>query len=92
MSIESGKFVCRECNSRLRASELLMAAHPFQAGEMVLGCPRCQDIGPFDPICDEHDCWDFTCAGTPTADGYRMTCYRHRPRAEELAAAQSTRP
>jgi hypothetical protein len=92
MSTEPGKFVCRECNSRLRASELLMAAHPFQQGEMVLGCPRCKDIGPFDPICDQAGCWNLTCAGTPSPAGYRLTCHQHVPRCEESAERQSALP
>ncbi len=30
-------------------------------------------------LCDEPDCYDSVCCGTPTPDGYRNTCYEHKP-------------
>lgn len=30
-------------------------------------------------ICDEPGCLEFVSCGTPTANGYRSTCTRHRP-------------
>jgi hypothetical protein len=36
-------------------------------------------VKAFAGLCDEPGCYDPVSCGTPTPDGYRNTCYEHKP-------------
>jgi hypothetical protein len=77
------KLVCCNCGWRGSEETLLRAANPFDATDTVRGCPECKGVEQFEAACDEPDCWEPVCAGTPTANGYRVTCGAHVPGAEK---------
>jgi hypothetical protein len=33
-------------------------------------------------VCDEPGCWSPVTCGTPSTEGYRSTCRKHKPREE----------
>ncbi len=76
---DAGKVVCKECNRPMREADLLTAPNPFKPGETLRGCPHCKQPVGFLGVCDEPGCWDIVSCGTPTPEGYRVTCHKHRP-------------
>lgn len=42
--------------------------------------------------CDEPDCREQVTCGTPTPDGYRSTCFDHRPIREAISKAMNDEP
>lgn len=73
------RWRCRACNARLHTEELLHAPSPFDAADILTGCPRCKrcDDG-FSEMCDEPGCDTDASCGWPTDDGgYRRTCFEH---------------
>lgn len=75
------KIVCNDwrCGWHGMESEMLTAPNPFVEGETISACPKCKDVNCLLYACDEHECWDEATCGTPTPDGYRSTCGKHRP-------------
>ena len=67
------------CDWKGDDSEMLRAPHPFDLADEVVGCPNCKDIGTLAEVCDEPGCWEVSTMGTPTGEGYRRTCFNHRP-------------
>lgn len=78
MTPEKDKVICRTCEWRGRQSEMLQAPSPFDAEDALLGCPQCKEVNCLYPACDEPECWQVVCCGTPSHDGYRATCSKHR--------------
>jgi hypothetical protein len=76
------KCSAHRCDWRGQDDELLKAQNPFDADDIVIGCPKCKSIDSIVCVCDEDGCWDPGTCGTPTPDGYRNTCWKHRPNAE----------
>ena len=74
------KMICDECNWRGTAGELLSATNPFDTSDTFCGCPQCKQINVISEACDEPNCWKYSSCGTPTAEGYRRTCYEHMPK------------
>jgi hypothetical protein len=58
--------------------ERLIAPNPFDATDIVIGCPKCKTIGEFCLICDEEGCWNGYSIGHPNDTGkYRQVCGEH---------------
>jgi len=76
---EEDKVICGECQHRYRVSESLRSDHPFEAGEIVHGCPRCKSISCDLAVCEQPGCWAKVSCGTPTENGYWSTCGKHQP-------------
>jgi hypothetical protein len=73
------KAKCTECNWIGQDNNLLSAPNPFNASEIIRGCPDCKSIESCNLVCDELGCKDFASCGTPTKNGYRHTCWKHMP-------------
>ena len=78
--IEKGKVVCNKCYWQGQEEELLKAPNPFDKDEILLGCPICFGVDCFEYICDEKGCTLRRSCGTPSEEGYRHTCYKHKPK------------
>ena len=74
------RYKCDECGRVTTEDALLSAEHPFDAEDVVYGCPQCKSINCFSRVCDEPGCEDIATGGRPTPEGYRQTCWDHRPR------------
>lgn len=77
--IDSVKLVCQECDWCGPRGDRLVASNPFDSIMAVYGCPACKAVNCFRVACDEDGCWELVTCGTPTDDGYRSTCSKHRP-------------
>ena len=76
------KTICGDSDCRWRgdASDMLFAPNPFDpTGDALEGCPDCLGVNTIVTACDEPNCWKETTCGTPTRDGYRLTCGEHQP-------------
>lgn len=82
MSKDDNKVTCSECDWKGRRTELLTAENPFESNCPIFGCPQCHGIDCCRPVCDEPACWEVVTCGTPTSEGYRLTCSKHHPIAE----------
>lgn len=80
--MSSDKLLC-ECSWRGTQKEVLRAPNPFDPDDELWGCPRCRTPGGMRVACDEPECWNEVCCGTPTPTGYRQTCSKHRPKDKE---------
>jgi hypothetical protein len=69
----------RHCNWQGYEDEILVAEHPFGYEGAIIGCPKCKSIATIDYVCDEQGCWEVATCGTPSIDGYRHTCLKHKP-------------
>ncbi len=76
------KIVCEECDWHGTSGELLTAPSPFDRFHTIAACPNCKEVNYYRTACDEPGCWEPDTMGTPTENGYRRTCYKHRPREE----------
>ena len=87
----AGYLRCNEhrCGWIGTPGEILRAPNPFEDGELH-ACPLCRDIGNLRECCDEPECFTEATCGTPTADGYRRTCFSHMPRKGESEALRDT--
>lgn len=72
------RWICQDCRACWPEAELLTAPHPFDYEALICGCPGCLGLDLV-RACDEPDCGRESRMGTPTPDGYRRTCYEHRP-------------
>ena len=75
------KLICSEieCTWRGLEKDALKAPNPFEPTEIIYGCPECKEINTLVRACDEPRCWVQVSCGTPTKDGYRSTCSKHKP-------------
>lgn len=75
------KVLCenRRCGWRGLDSALLRAPHPFAEGVEMVACPSCKDTESLRSVCDEPWCCKEAVCGTPTPNGYRVTCGEHVP-------------
>jgi len=76
----SDKMICdnRKCKWVGKESELLTAPDPFQPNERLFACPKCKGQ-TINLVCDDEDSKQHATCGTPTPNGYRQTCYKHKP-------------
>ena len=72
---------CDECFMIMYEADVLVGENPFLKGDVIYGCPNCQAIDSFTQICDVDGCEDEATCGTPTKEGYRRTCGKHKPEA-----------
>lgn len=75
------KVACtdRRCGWHGLFTQTLESVNPFDPEQNIYACPKCKTVQEFTVCCDEPDCWERVCCGTPTPDGYRQTCHEHRP-------------
>ena len=73
------KIVCEECGWCGPWGARLVAPNPFNPSTTIYGCPVCKGIDGRYVACDEDGCWEPVTCGTPTPEGYRSTCSKHRP-------------
>jgi hypothetical protein len=78
------KVECKECHWQGQLSQVLKAENPFEPGQEIHGCPECRSPCSFEYCCEWHDCWKPASSGTPSKDGYKHTCFDHRPPVEQL--------
>lgn len=73
------RIECKQCGWSGKHEDLLIAANPFDAEDIVHGCPRCKQIEEgFDSLCDFAGCKDLAASGNPLKDGsYVWTCHKH---------------
>ena len=71
------KYICGNFGERIYDDEFLLAAHPFDEGEKIYGCPRCKGVEELYRVCDQKDCWLREGGGINTAAGYRNLCLKH---------------
>jgi hypothetical protein len=75
---QNRKWACKNCDWRGVQSSILRAANPFDAGDIVCGCPQCKSVDSFTEICDEPRCEkEATCGWKPKDAPYRRTCHVH---------------
>jgi hypothetical protein len=67
----------------MSASEVLDARNPFCSQDIISGCPKCFSVNEIRGTCDYPGCWEPDTMGTPTANGYRRTCWKHRLEASD---------
>lgn len=75
------KWLCEECAWVGTDGQILRAQNPFcdDATDTMCGCPECREPNCLVRACDETGCRKEAGCGTPTANGYRWSCYEHRP-------------
>lgn len=83
--MSNDKCVCEECGWQGSLGDQLHGVNPFDTEDKIYGCPRCKTIDRMYPVCDEPDCWKPVTCGSPTPDGYRSTCGKHRPKENACA-------
>jgi hypothetical protein len=72
------KWACKDCDWRGTQKMLLKAPNPFDAGDIICGCPQCKAVDNFTNICDEPGCdKEATCGWKPKGAPYRRTCHKH---------------
>jgi len=79
--VEMGrKHVCGNlrCNWCGDSDDVLRAPNPFEEGELW-ACPECKTVNELYLACDVEECCEMVTCGTPTKEGYRSTCSKHRP-------------
>ena len=74
------KFRCTECYWRGIGAEVLSADNPFDPGDSVSGCPKCNGINTMSMLCEQDGCWDEATCGNPSKRGYMHTCGKHQPK------------
>jgi len=75
------KWMCGDwrCGWVGSSADALKATNPFDTSDEIWGCPKCKTAGVLVAACDEPGCNKCGSCGTPTDDGYRLTCFIHRP-------------
>lgn len=76
------KVQCEVCAWIGTAAQILHAPSPFDADDILDGCPQCKSVNTLHALCDEPGCTEPVSCGTPTKDGYRQTCGEHAPEYE----------
>jgi len=77
--MEITRVVCEECGWKGYTYEILTASNPFDPIDRIIGCPTCKSVETLRTTCDEPGCWEQDTMGTPTKNGYRRTCWKHKP-------------
>lgn len=78
--MSSDKCICEVCHWEGVNEEVLSAPNPFDAQDVVYGCPKCNSVDSMLPACEHEGCWRRVTCGTPTPDGYAQTCEKHVPK------------
>jgi len=74
------KVTCDDCGWRGHEDQVLQAPSPFQATDIVYGCPACLSVNSMAMACAHPECWEGVTCGSPLPDGgYTQTCGLHRP-------------
>ncbi|HEY0820981.1 MAG TPA: hypothetical protein VGD46_19500 [Rhizobacter sp.] len=74
------RWYCQCCERTCTDAEVLRAPNPFAPERECCACPHCKEIGELVGGCDVSGCNRPSNCGTPTPEGYRVTCDRHAPR------------
>lgn len=77
--MEERKVQCRDCHWHGLLSACPQAENPFELGSEIVGCPKCNATESMESCCQWFGCWKLASCGTPSPDGYRSTCFEHRP-------------
>lgn len=74
------RWRCPDCKTISNDDALLTAANPFDAEDVVNGCPKCKLVfgEQAQMMCDEPGCEELYSGGWPSGAVYRFTCYKHR--------------
>lgn len=83
---------CKECYWIGPEHAILKAANPFDAEATLYGCPQCKEVDSVESMCDVEGCKQTAGCGTPTPEGYRLTCGPHKPAETEVTGRRTTRP
>jgi hypothetical protein len=75
----SDKVLCSECGWHGYVGDVDRVKGPG-SDDIWLVCRECRMPEHLLRVCDEPGCWDKATCGTPSPDGYRSTCGRHKPR------------
>ena len=59
-------WVCG-CGWKGPEGALLIAPHPFIAGDTIAGCPQCREVDEIVNCCDEPGCKEHATCGMPTS-------------------------
>ena len=80
------RFRCGSCG-KVWNDERDVPTWPGPSGARWNYCDECfePDGNPMENLCDEPGCNHIAACGTPTAAGYRRTCFEHRPAPEGFA-------
>lgn len=74
------KFRCSECGCGVHEDGVLTAPNPFsEQPETMMGCPDCREANTMRRACDETGCFKEAGCGTPIPNGYKWSCFEHRP-------------
>ena len=71
------RYKCCECSEIVSEGEVLRAPSPFDATDILIGCPNCKSVDSFELLCDEPGCNNTVVCGWPSPQGYRRTCHQH---------------
>ena len=74
------EWMCSECRTITLEPDLLRAENPFDADDIIVGCPECRSINSFTEVCDEPGCVDIATCGFHVREGfgrYRRVCGQH---------------
>jgi|HubBroStandDraft_6_1064221.scaffolds.fasta_scaffold00050_84 hypothetical protein len=76
----SPKWKCDECGWCGSDEQLLREQNPFADDiDTMVGCPECREPNSMSRACDHESCWQIAGNGTSTPEGYKWTCFKHRP-------------
>jgi hypothetical protein len=70
---------CTECKWLGPASAIKVVQDPDEADNAWSICPECRMAENFDIVCADTECQKIGSCGTPSKDGYKFTCFEHRP-------------
>ena len=70
------KYKCVDCDSVYRYIEALIAEHPFNRKEIVIGCPECCGLNN-GMACQVVNCKRMSQAGINHDGRYRHVCASH---------------
>jgi hypothetical protein len=79
MATETTTEKSRCCECDYVGTAWLSAPHPFVAGDVVIGCPKCHAVDSLRRCCDFDGCAAPVSSGTPLGDRYVFRCYKHNP-------------
>jgi hypothetical protein len=74
-------FRCDVCDEDVKQKDILRAPNPFDADDIVSGCPHCKSVygeGSFTEICEVEGCGKPATCGKPLRNGgYLRGCFKH---------------
>lgn len=71
------RWICDGCSAVVADNALLREKSPFNANDIITGCPECGAVESFQGCCDEPGCTKLSTCGWNHPTGYRRTCYKH---------------